>query len=159
MSGQESTDAQGTTTLPQLNVGGDGGGPASAGSGGPTASADMNNQASLFGTGPTPGGSDTGEGAKVVITDISAAGGKGAGPQIQSGLNQAGQDVSKTGAALDQTLNTNTASAESTGTGWLQYVGNLAFNILPRVGVGVLAIVLIGLGLWMMGKDVVNKVV
>jgi len=110
-------------------------------------------QSTPFGSGPTQGGPDTGAGAPIVITDISAAGGKGAGPQIQAGLNQAGKAVQTTGQALDQTLTSNTQSAEQTGTGWFQYVGNLLFNLLPRFSVGVLAIVLIGLGIWLMGIE------
>jgi len=106
-----------------------------------------------FGSGPTAGGADSGAGAPIVITDISAAGGKGAGPQIQSGLNQAGQDVSKTGTQLDQTLNSDTGQITSSGTGWLQYASNILFDLFPRISVSVLAVVLIGAGIWLLGLE------
>jgi hypothetical protein len=59
-------------------------------------------------------------------------------------------DIQKTGQAADTTLTTNTQSAEKTGTGGLQYVGNLTYDVVPRIGAGLVAVLLIGVGLWMM---------
>jgi hypothetical protein len=96
---------------------------------------------------------DQGSGVPVVITDISGAGGKGAGPQIQKGLETAGKNVQDTGAKLDSTLNQDTGQVTSTGTGWLQYLANLWFDAVPRIGLGLLALIIVLLGFWMIGRQ------
>jgi hypothetical protein len=102
---------------------------------------------------------DQGGGAPVTITDIAAAGGAkgGAGPEVQSGLQSAGKSVETAGGKLDTQIQTSEQAAAATGTGVANLGAQLADNPdtgwLPRIGVGVVAIVLVGMGLWMLGKE------
>jgi hypothetical protein len=61
--------------------------------------------------------------------------------------------VQQTGQALDQTNTQISQEAEKTGTGWLQYFGNLVYDVLPRIVAGVGALILIGMGLWLIGRN------
>lgn len=107
---------------------------------------------------------DSSGGIPVYLTDIAAAGGSGAGPQIQKGLETAGQDISKSEQHASEGLKSDTASitneaSKDTGaitteaTGVTQYFGNLVYNVIPRVLAGAGAVVLLGLGIWMIAKD------
>jgi hypothetical protein len=94
-------------------------------------------------------------GAPVDITDapnvgtsaantISKATSQGAGTVAKGLTSSSGALV--TGAAAD------TSQITGEGTGLTQYLGNLTYDILPRIVVGIGGVILIGAGLWMVGK-------
>ena len=117
-----------------------GGGQSSSASGGQSSSA-------------SGGQSSSGGGGIPIQITNAATVGQQAGQETQQGLKQLGQNVTKTGQAADTTLTQATASVTKTGTGWLQYLGNLVYDVIPRGGVGIIAIILIGLGIWLFGKQ------
>lgn len=107
---------------------------------------------------------DSSGGIPVYLTDIAAAGGSGAGPQIQKGLETAGQDISKSEQHASEGLKADTASITAEAdkdtkaittetTGVFQYLGNLVYDVIPRIFAGAGAVVLLGLGIWMIAKD------
>jgi hypothetical protein len=115
---------------------------------------------SVLGAGTSPDaaqGAATGSnmGAPVDITDapnvgtsaantISKATSQGAGTVAKGLTSSSGALV--TGAAAD------TSQITGEGTGLTQYLGNLTYDILPRIVVGIGGVILIGAGLWMVGK-------
>jgi hypothetical protein len=127
---------------------------ASLGLGGVAPTGDANTPAIASGTGSGGGtsGGDSGGGIPVDITDPSKIA-VDAGSKVQEGAKDLGKSISETGKAADTTITASTASLTSTGTGWLQYAGNLLFDFIPRAGFGLAAIVLILMGLWLMGKQ------
>jgi hypothetical protein len=93
---------------------------------------------------------DTSVGSPTFITDPNAIASK-AGTSVQTGL--------QTGAtAIDNStkgLTTDTTTATAAGTSWFNFLGNLfsgGTGIFARVGVGVLALVFVGVGLWMVER-------
>ncbi len=114
-------------------------------------------------TTPSSGGTDSGSGVPVDITDPTTIASK-AGASVQQGAQQLGtkiqgtgkaldQSIQATGQALDTTATQNTQSAETTGTGWLQYLGNTVYDVAIRATVGAAALILLLIGLWMIGKQ------
>ena len=96
------------------------------------------------------GGTDSSTGSPIYLTDPHGVASQ-EGAAAQSGLNTLGQNVQSTEQALD-TANTQISNqAEATGTGWLQYLGNEIADSIPRTEAGVLALIMIGLALWMLG--------
>lgn len=97
------------------------------------------NSPATAGGGSTP--FNTGTGAPVVITDIASAGTL-AGKDVKSGLVTAGGDVIKTGAQLG-----------ATATSLTQSTFNAVSDFFIRGGLGLLALILIGLALWQFGRQ------
>jgi Cell Wall Hydrolase len=100
-------------------------------------------------TGSQPGGSsgsatDTSTGTPVNITDPNAIANKG---------------LTTVGTALDKStagLTADTATAAAAGTSWFNMLGTLltgGTGIFARVGVGMLALILVIVGLWMAGRS------
>ncbi len=117
-----------------------GGSPATPGTSSATTPATSGgNSPATAGGGSTP--FNTGTGAPVVITDIASAGTIGAG-KVQSGLVTAGGDVVKTGAQLG-----------ATATSLTQSTFNAVSDFFIRGGLGLLALILIGLALWQFGRQ------
>ncbi len=81
-------------------------------------------------------------GAPVTVTDISSAG-QIAGKSVQSGLTAAGSDVVKAGAAAD-----------TTATGITNSFFGAVSDFFIRGGLGLMALVLIGVALWMFGPEI-----
>lgn len=127
---------------------------AGLGLGGVAPTGDANTPAIASGTGSGGGtsGGDSSGGVPVDITDPSKIA-VDAGSKVQEGAKDLGKSIGETGKAADTTITASTASLTSTGTGWLQYAGNLLFDFIPRAGFGLAAIVLILMGLWLMGKQ------
>jgi hypothetical protein len=111
-------------------------------------------RSSMFDTGQnaTSPGSDSGGGAPINITDPNAIGAK-AGSEVQKGLGQAGGDIQKTGQALGQNLTQDTTAITSEGTGITQYVGNMIYDVLPRTLIGIGAVILLLMGIWLIGNS------
>jgi hypothetical protein len=105
-----------------------------------------------LGLGGSTSSSNSGGGAPIVITDATSVA-SNAGTTIQQGTQKLGESITKTGQAADTTLTSATQSVTSTGTGWLQYIGNLVYDVIPRGGVGIAALVLLLMGLWLLGKQ------
>jgi hypothetical protein len=63
------------------------------------------------------------------------------------------QGASKDTSALVTGAASDTGQLTGTATGVTQYLGDLSYDILPRVVVGIGVLILIGTGLWMMGKE------
>jgi hypothetical protein len=99
---------------------------------------------------------DTGGGVPVDITDPSKIASQ-AGTSVQKGAQQLGGDIQKSGSQLDTTLNQDTAQITQEGTALGNFVGQLTQNpdsgLLPRIGLGLAAVVLMGMALWMFGKE------
>jgi hypothetical protein len=92
-------------------------------------------------SGSQPGGSTPG--APVYLTDPAIV--------AQTGLTTVGTSVD----AATKGLTADTATATAAGTSWFNFLGNLlsgGTGIFARVGVGMLALVLVIAGLWMAGK-------
>jgi len=96
--------------------------------------------------------SSGGGGIPIQITNAAQVS-QTAGQTVKQGAEQLGKQVQQTGQAADQTLTADTQSITTSGTGWLQYAGNLVFDLLPRMGVGVVAVGIILVGLWMMQRQ------
>jgi hypothetical protein len=113
-----------------------------------------NPASTMFDTGQnaTSPGSDSGGGAPINITDPNAIGAK-AGSEVQKGLGQAGGDIQKTGQALGQNLTQDTTANTSEGTGITQYVGNMIYDVLPRTLIGIGAVILLLMGIWLIGNS------
>jgi hypothetical protein len=130
------------TALNSLGFGGGALGALGLGGSAPMGSSSLPSMASgQPGTGINPVGQDQSTGVPVNITDPNAIASK-AGESVKAGTE-----------ALTSGLAKDTASLTTSGTGWLQYAGNLVYDLIPRGGVGVAAIVLILMGLWLMGKQ------
>jgi len=101
-------------------------------------------------------GQDSSSGAPVYLTDPNAVASK-AGASVQKGAQELGKNITETGKAVDQTLNQDTSQITNEATSLGNFTGQLLQNsdtgLLPRIGVGLVAIVLIGLGIWMIGKN------
>ena len=106
-------------------------------------------------SGSQPGGSsgsatDTSTGTPVNITDPNAIASK-AGDAVKAGLGTAATAVDN----LTKGTTADTASVTAAGTSWFNFLGNLlsgGTGIFARVGVGMLALILVIAGLWMAGK-------
>lgn len=116
---------------------------------------------SAGGTGtPSTGGAglgDTSSGVPVYLTDIAAAGGKGAGPQIQSGLNKVASTSASDIASLNAATKADVATGVTAGTSWTQDFLNAVYDTIPRVLVGFASIILLGMGIWLVGKNEIAK--
>ena len=104
--------------------------------------------AQLFGSNTSPDATAapnanfaTAGGAPITITDISAAGSIGAG-KVQSGLVTAGGDVLKGSTKISDTA-----------TSLTQSTFNAVSDFFIRGGLGLLALILIGLALWQFGRQ------
>lgn len=84
---------------------------------------------------------DAAGGAPVTVTNAAVTG-QIAGQAVQSGLKQAGSDVKTTGAAIDATATTLTQSTF-----------NAVSDFFIRGGLGLLALILVGLALWQFGRQ------
>jgi hypothetical protein len=108
------------------------------------------------GTPDTAGGSDSGQGAPIYLTDPKVVASE-AGVSVQKGAEQLGGSIKGTGQGVDQTLNQDTGQLTTTATDIANFEGQVLQNpdtgLLPRVGVGLAAIILIAMGLWMLGKE------
>jgi hypothetical protein len=91
------------------------------------------------GTPDTAGGSDSSQGAAVYLTDPKVVASEGAGEQVDTTLN------TDTGQLTDEATKVANLGA--------QVLQNPDTGLLPRIGVGLAAIVLIAMGLWMLGKE------
>lgn len=97
-------------------------------------------------------GTDSSTGAPVYLTDPNAVASK-AGVSVQEGAKKLGEDVTKSEQHASAGLTADTGSLTSTATGITQYAGNLLYDAIPRIVAGIGALVLLGLGIWMIGKD------
>jgi hypothetical protein len=137
------------------NIGGTGGGlgPGGFGLGG---GSDTGGGFAPVGTPDTAGGSDSSQGAAVYLTDPKVVASE-AGVSVQKGAEQLGGSIKGAGEQVDTTLNTDTGQLtdEATKVANLgaQVLQNPDTGLLPRIGVGLAAIVLIAMGLWMLGKE------
>jgi hypothetical protein len=74
----------------------------------------------------------------------------------------ANKGLTTVGTALDKStagLATDTTAATTAGTSWFNFLGNLfsgGTGIFARVGVGMLALIFIGFGLWMASREHVD---
>ena len=82
--------------------------------------------------------SATTPGVPVNVTDVSSAGVTGLNTLSKS-VNNAGGDITKSEANL-----------AGSGTSWFNYIGSVVLSFLTRGMAGLLAILLIGLGIWFM---------
>jgi hypothetical protein len=107
--------------------------------------------------------SDSTAGNPIYVTNPSVIAVK-AGEQVKKGAEQMGkdvkesgkklgEDVTKTGQALDQQIDSSTGQVTSTAKSITQYVGDLVYHVFPRITVGVGALILVLIGLWMLGNQ------
>jgi hypothetical protein len=107
--------------------------------------------------------SDSTAGNPIYVTNPSVIAVK-AGEQVKKGAEQMGkdvkesgkklgEDVTKTGQALDQQIDSSTGQVTSTAKSITQYVGDLVYHVFPRITVGVGALILVLIGLWMLGSE------
>ena len=73
--------------------------------------------------------------------------------QVQKGSKEQADATNAAAKAIATEQAASTNQATTTGTGWLQYLGNLSYDLLPRVGVLALAVVFAALGLWLIGHE------
>jgi len=129
--------------------------------------------ANSFGTPSSPatgsGGSDSGGSAgggangpfvgpagTMAVEDLSKSTSK-AGTTVAKGATDAAKKVSDSLTSntktITQATTADTKSVTSTATGLTQYLGNLAYDLLPRGVAGIAAVLVIGAGIWMIGKE------
>jgi hypothetical protein len=48
---------------------------------------------------------------------------------------------------------TSEQAAGQTGTGWFDYIGRLVYDVVPRIIAGLGAVIIIGLGIWLIGSS------
>jgi hypothetical protein len=97
-------------------------------------------------------GQDSSAGQPVFLTDPNAVATK-AGKSVQEGAQKLGSNIKETGSALDQTLNSDTGQVTGTATGLTQYLGNLVYDVFPRIAVAAGAVIMLGMGLWLIGRN------
>jgi hypothetical protein len=106
------------------------------------------------GGGSSGGGSDSASGSPVYLTDPHGVASV-AGESAKKGAEELGKNIQSTGQAADTQVQSSTTQLTQEGTALGNFVGNLTSGgggILPRIGVGLLALILVAAGLWMM-KD------
>jgi hypothetical protein len=104
------------------------------------------------GGGGSGGGSDSASGSPVYLTDPHGVASV-AGESAKKGAEELGKNIQQTGQAADTQVQSSTSQITQEGTALGNFVGNLTSGgggILPRIGVGLLALILVAAGLWMM---------
>jgi hypothetical protein len=86
------------------------------------------------------------------VTNASKVGSQ-AGKDVKEGTTKGGQEIQQGLGTLTGGLGSDTTQLTSPGTGWLQYIGNLVYDVLPRIAAGGFALILIAFGLWMIGHQ------
>jgi hypothetical protein len=112
----------------------------------------VQNFAGNMGGGSSGGGSDSASGSPVYLTDPHGVASV-AGESAKKGAEELGKNIQQTGQAADTQVQSSTSQLTQEGTALGNFVGNLTSGgsgILPRIGVGLLALILVAAGLWMM---------
>ena len=91
-------------------------------------------------------------GVPLYLTDPSSVGAI-AGKAAQSGLNTLNTGIQKDTSALTTNLTQDVATSTTAGTSWLQSIQNTIFDTFPRIITGFGALILIGMGIWLVGKE------
>jgi hypothetical protein len=107
--------------------------------------------ANAYAGGGSAGGQDSSAGQPIYLTDPNAVATK-AGEQVKQGAEKLGSKIEETGGKLDSTLNQDTGQMTQESTGIFQYLGNLVYDLFPRIVGGMGAVLLIGLGIWLIGR-------
>lgn len=81
-------------------------------------------------------GTDSSTGSPVYLTDPNAVASK-AGGEVQQGAHELGGKISTSEQDLNKGVTADTASLTGAGLGITQYIGNLVYDVLPRVAGGI----------------------
>jgi Phage tail lysozyme len=95
---------------------------------------------------------DVSMGIPLYITDPSSVGAI-AGARVQAGANTINTGLQKDTAALTSNLTQDVKTSTTAGTSWLQSIQNTIFDTFPRIFTGLGALILIGMGIWLIGKE------